>query len=653
MSISNQLNSGSSAQLLGTDGPIARVLERFTPRVGQQRMAALVEAALLEKSSIVVEAPSGAGKTFAYLVPVIAHNKKVIISTATRQLQNQLYQQDIPLVQAALGSSRAVAVLKGRRNYFCPYYAEKYLHSEGLLPAALRAPMTVLWQRFRASQHGELNRLLGKESSSLVPYATSSSEDCLGQGCPHYQRCPLIQARRRAQLADIVVVNHSLFFSDQVMRKEHFGELLPSVDAIVIDEAHRLAEFGQTIVGARLTSRQLDSFCRDAIDTLQRVAPELRQVRGFLHKLEHVLLKLRRFAPSIQGRESEQHIAVVDQLLKGFSSLASWFGEFAERDLELAELLIRTQLIVQKLSRIKHNEGLCRLQPSGRGFILKNVPIDLSSQVRELFLETNGSWIFTSATLSVGEKADRFKGALGLQELPFERVDSEINYRENARLYTPVLPVDPDHPDYSEHLVEKLIPLLELIEGRALILFTSHSALKRVASLLRMQDKYTLFVQEADKNALDNTRLVQQFKGCGRGVLLGTGSFWEGLDLAGIPLSCVVIDKLPFASPQDPLIKLRGQELLKYGVDSFQHYLLPDAVIRLRQGCGRLLRRVSDKGVIMLADPRLHNKSYGSVFVESLPAMQRANELEPLQHFLSNTRFSDPDMQEDKQEDTL
>jgi ATP-dependent DNA helicase DinG len=311
-----------------------------------------------------------------------------------------------------------------------------------------------------------------------------------------------------------------------------------------------------------------------------------------------------------------------------------------ERDHVLKELFLRCELLCNKLQDMKISEGLCWLQSTPKGFLVQHVPTDVSRSIQHMLAANNSSWLFTSATLSVAGDASQFLTTLGLTQAQFHRFDAPFNYLQKARLYTPKIIVDPDHENYAAHLLVTVLPLLKMQLGRVLFLFTSHRSLKIMAGLLRQNGVKQLLVQ----GEADNNRLVEAFKQFSESVLLGTGSFWEGLDLSTSPISVVIIDKLPFASPAEPLVQLKSSELSGHGVDSFEHYLLPDAVIRLRQGCGRLLRRIEDSGVIMLADPRLHSRLYGQVFIDSLPAMERVNELSSLSPFLQSMKDSKKDV---------
>lgn len=609
-----------SAAMLAADGVIARNFKGFFARPAQQQMASLVEQAIDQRQSLLIEAAAGSGKTLAYLVPMIINKQQAIISTASHYLQNQLYQQDIPQLQQALGSARSVAMLKGRSNYLCPYYVEKALASDSKLAVEIRRSLASLWARFRHSDSAQLDQLLGSDNTKLRSYASCSAEACLGSGCPKFDQCPLMRARQRAQQADIVVVNHSVLFADQQLRREQFGVLLPRVKLLVVDEVHRLGDFAHAFAGDSVSSYQLKRFCRDANQIIEHCAPQQRAALDFLRQLQRAIAQLTAHTPTVERYQSHQHRQLLAQLISGVQRFAQLLDHFVDRDHQLRELAIRTDVLIQILRRIEQSSGLCWVEPTAQGFILQNIPLSVASRVQELIAATrNSSWIFTSATCTVGGSPERFLQLLALPPEAFTQLSPTMDYQRNARLYTPQLAVEPAHADYGQALASAALPLIEAVQGRSLFLFTSYELLRQLAQILQDQLTVPMFVQ----GTADNSQLIAQFKAAPAGVLLGTGSFWEGLDLSGVPLSLVIIDKLPFAAPDQPLVKLRIDELRSHGVNSFNHYQLPEAVIRLRQGCGRLLRRVSDRGVIMIADPRLHSRSYGDIFIASLPLMQR------------------------------
>lgn len=629
----------SAGQLLSIGGPFDRDSEQFEQRPSQIEMATLVERAVQLADKLIVEAPAGSGKTYAYLVAILKQKKRLIISTASHYLQSQLVRQDIPKVQQALATSYSVAILKGRSNYLCPYYLEKALQQEHVGSSSItpqeRAELGAVARRFKQSVSGELELLAPGLAPQLLRHVTASSESCLGSMCPKYNQCPLMIARQRAQQADIVVINHSLLFSNHSLRRENLGELLPTVDAVVVDEAHRLAEFGQRQLGERISNRQLSYFFQQATAILQAVAPEQRHVLAHVARMVSYVNSLQQLALQSldlnQPLRQDQREEIVKQLLAGIEPLNTAFESLRSRDFNLQELQIRCQRLLDKLTRIQVGPGLCWFESQPNGFLLHSIPVDIARLSAELFTETAGSWLFTSATLSVSDDGRQFSRVLGLEDLPFHNVPSDFDYQTRVKLYLPPIAAEPGDDHYPASISEAAQGLLAITPGRVLMLFSSHEMLQKVHSLLVSSVDKTVFLQGQS----DNQLLVEQFKQAPEGLLMGTGSFWEGLDLSGVPLAAVIIDKLPFAPPNDPLIKYRSDELSQYGVDSFSEFILSDAVIRLRQGCGRLLRRKSDRGVIMLADPRLQTRAYGNTFLDSLPPMECVTTLPPLIDFFA------------------
>lgn len=636
----------SSDELLAAGGPIDRQWPEFVAREGQQQMAIRVQQSIDDQVSLLVEAPSGSGKTLAYLVPIVMTAQRAIISTASRYLQSQLFKHDLPLIQGLLGSHRKVALLQGRSNYLCPYYLDKNTlrlrseqESSGGYDRQSYQQLTRLSQRFRNTGIGELSLLAPELAPSLLPHVTSSRDDCLSTQCPDFSRCPLMAARQQAEGADIVIVNHSLLFSDQVMRKEQLGSLLPSAGVVVVDEAHRISDFAQTIVGLRLSSGTLKSLCRDVSRAIQVGAPEQRLILSRLEKLQSGLFKLDAHIPSAKPYHRQQHVDVINQLSIALRQLRRDLNIVKQRDHSFVQLEIRTGLIVDRLNEIVSYKGLCWVQGRENGFVIQTIPLTISLLIKELFQQSPCSWIFTSATLTVNSSPDRFKRVLGLDTVNFYQASSDIDFQRQAMLYTPKIPVDPRKDEFYDYYVEQLLPLLAAAKGRVLCLFSSYRGLNATASRLRRKGKAVLIQRSPrDPRRVDNYKLVAQLKNQPQGILLATGSFWEGVDLSGFPLSAVAIDKLPFAHRDDPLIQLRSQELSEHGVDSFSEYLLPDAIVRLRQGCGRLLRRVSDRGVIMIADPRLQSQAYGQDFMASLPSMRRAVTVSEIESFFSESK---------------
>lgn len=629
----------SSSELLAVGGLFDRQWSAFTPRDGQQQMAGLIEQALAEPRKLVIEAPSGSGKTIAYLLPIIIGNKRALISTASRYLQNQLFRQDIPRIQQLLGSSRTVAMLQGRSHYLCPYYLLENMAAKSGLALSVQKSLQAIAQRYKKTAVGELDRLAPNLDFSLRPYLTSTSDDCLGRQCPQYNDCPLMLARDKAQQADMIIINHSLMFSDQMLRREQLGSVLPDRDVVVVDEAHRLADFAQPIITLSLPSHRLSVFLRDTRKALRKHAPEQRQLLNFIEQLLQAVIRIAALAAAFDRYNRQQHLAIVEQLATGLEKLHQGLLPLVDREHSLAELAVRNKLLVDKLTAIRCSEGLCWVHSSatkGNNFILQSIPTDLAPLLKKFFSQMTGAWLFTSATLSVAGNPSRFLSTLDMSASAFYRVSSVFDFSQQARLYTPFISVSPHDENYTDQLLVHLLSLITMTKGRVLCLFSSYRSLNQLAAALSPSCDVPVFVQRAQQGQpkLANEHLIAQFKAVNAGVLLGTGSFWEGLDLSGVPLSAVVIDKLPFASPDDPVVKLRSAELSLHGVDSFEQALLPDAVIRFQQGCGRLLRRLSDRGIIMVADPRLQTKAYGRVFLDSINFSQ-TNDIKAVAEFIA------------------
>jgi ATP-dependent DNA helicase DinG len=536
-----------------------------------------------------------------------------------------------------LGASVSVALLQGRSHYLCPYYLQKNQRDRPELGNVIQTQLAHISQRYQQSGRGELAVLAPRLSVKIQRLVTCGADDCLASRCPKYAQCPLMQARQRACQADIVVVNHSLLFSDQMMKQQQLGELLPRADVVIVDEAHRLADFAQSLVGERLSSVQLRRFNSDMQQAIKQFAPEQLVLKAAIEQLQAGLTSLAQRLAGINHYGPAEYLAIVEQLASNLEQLARHLEPLQQRHQQLADMAIRNDVLISRLKTIADERYLCWIQATASGFICHAIPAHLSAIIRSLLEAAGGCWLFTSATLSVAASPQRFIASLGLESMPFYRLDSAIDYQRHAKLFTPELPVNPQHPDYTRYLLVEVVSLLQLVAGRVLFLFSSHRALLAAAQQLQPQLDRPLLVQGSGSSAADggHYQLIKAFKQADNAVLMATGSFWEGVDLSGLPISAVIIDKLPFAMPNDPLVQFRSSELSSHGVDSFEHYLLPEAVIRMQQGCGRLLRRINERGVIMLADPRLHSRPYGQLFIDSLPAMEQVYTVAALRPFFN------------------
>jgi ATP-dependent DNA helicase DinG len=636
----------SAADLLGPDGPFARLLSGFAAREPQQAMADAVAAAIEERQVLVAEAGTGTGKTFAYLVPALLSGRKVIVSTGTRNLQDQLFHKDLPLVREALGVPVETALLKGRANYLCPHRLELAL-GDGRLPS--RAAVAELEQVRRwagSTDSGDIAELAALPEDAMVwPLVTSTADNCLGAECPHIGDCFLAKARRRAQEADLVVVNHHLLFADMAMKEDGFGELLPMADAFILDEAHQLPETAANFFGIAVTGNQLLELARDSTAEELREAPDCRLVREAAERLEKATRDLRLALGEEQRRATWQEaerlaavrpsIGLVDAAL---GALRVALEPQADRGKGLEGCLRRVEALAERFALATDPNGqegyVHWFETHTRSFTVQLTPMDVDRVFAEQVASRPRGWVLTSATLAVGERFDHFTGRLGLADARTGRWDSPFDFPRQALLYVPPQLPEPNAYDYTAAVVERALPVIELAGGRTFMLFTSHRALREAAERLTGRLPYPLLIQgEAPRG-----RLLERFRELGNAVLLGTGSFWEGVDVRGEALSCVIIDKLPFASPGDPVLQARIDAARDRGGNPFFEFQLPQAVISLKQGVGRLIRDVGDYGVLMLCDPRLGSRSYGRVFLDSLPPMSRTRKLEVVERFFAHCR---------------
>ena len=608
-------------------GPLARALPGYVYRGEQAAMAKAVGLALARSEPLIVEAGTGIGKTFAYLVPALLSGLSVIISTGTRTLQDQLYRRDAPMLAKGLGMPVKVALLKGRSNYLCRHRLELATQQGTLIGERGVARILARVSRWAAAtKTGDLSELTDlPEQSSVWPSITSTRENCLGQECPQFSRCHVVEARRAAQGADIVVVNHHLLLADLALKDEGFGDLLPGADAVILDEAHQVPDIAAQFFGQTWSVRQLQVLMRDIPAEVAAAGARAPAITEAIGVVEQRLEDLRRELRLGMGRHEWAHLPEV--FLDRLPELEAAVGDLAAQLDGLgagagpANCSRRATALAASLAAFRElsdESGLRWVEVHQSGLSLQYTPFEIADRLRAYVEARPCAWVFTSATLAIAEDFSHFAARIGLPEARTLRIDSPFDYKTQARIYLPAAMPDPQHPSFAARFIEACAPLLEASGGRAFLLYTSYRGLADGVAALNARfpkPPFPVLVQgQAPREALLN-----RFRELGNAVLMATGSFWEGVDVKGDALSLVAIDKLPFASPDDPLLKARLEGIRRRGGNPFFEYQLPQAVLALKQGVGRLIRDGDDFGVIVIGDPRIRTKAYGRVFLDSLP----------------------------------
>ena len=630
------------ADILDENGALAGLVPDFTVRPQQVALAEAIRAAIDSRESLICEAGTGTGKTFAYLVPALQSGHKVIISTGTKHLQDQLFSRDLPLVRKAVGRALKVALLKGRANYLCRHRLQLAETDTRRLDLQARGDLADIRAWSQRTDSGDLAELTHiPEDASVRTACVSTTDNCLNQDCDFYDDCFVFRARRRAAEADLAVVNHHLFLADVVLKQAGYGELLPSADVVIFDEAHQLPELASQFFSETLSSRQLLELVSDSRAAYFEEAADLPDFPALLDGFDKALRDLRLSFPREDTRlawaEVKETAGVCTALAAALEQMVEVhkvLSDFANRGKSLDNCYKRVSAALALLERFEeegHTDDYIRwLEIRGRHFYLHQTPLDVADVFRTRMDELECVNVFTSATLSVAQRFDYFSTRLGLERVPARGWESPFDFAAQSLLYLPRELPDPRSQDFTARLVETAIPLLRLTGGRAFLLFTSHRALRQAAALVGEALDYPILVQgEAPR-----TELLETFRTTPHAVLLGTSSFWEGVDVRGQALSCVVIDKLPFAAPGDPVLKARLTRMAEQGRNPFLEYQVPEAVLTLKQGIGRLIRDRNDYGILMIGDPRLTGKPYGRTFLNSLPQMGRTRELAEVEAFL-------------------
>ncbi|MEL4389993.1 ATP-dependent DNA helicase [Shewanella xiamenensis] len=623
-----------------SDGVLATHIQGFSARQSQVEMALIISEAIASKGNALIEAGTGVGKTFAYLIPAMLSGKQVIVSTGSKNLQEQLFLKDLPALTSMLGIAPKLALLKGRNNYLCQYRLDRQMQEASHIEARLLDDLLKINQWAGMSKDGDIGGLTSvPENSPALPFVVSTKETCLGQRCEFYDACFTRKARSRAMDAKIIVVNHHLFFADSVLKDTGFAELLPDPDVVIFDEAHLLPDICVSYFGQQSSSRTIDDYLQKLLQIYQTELSDTGQIAQFCQRC---LAKLSDWHNGLFSiAESDWRMLLGNKSI----ALASWdlLAELTALQKLLLAHVGRSELlddIAVKLADLNHKlnqffqcdnpQAAYSVEFGSRFVMLRISPINIARECQQLFV-ANTSWIFTSATLQVNRSLAHFAKELGISEAKAHILDSPFDYPRQALFCVPrQLGNVANQQQAVKQLVDVCVKAIEAAQGRTFILFTSHKMLEQTALALRTRTQYPLLVQgQAGKQSL-----LTKFRQLGNAVLLGTSSFWEGVDVRGKLLSCVIIDKLPFVSPDEPLYRARADNISRQGGDPFTQVSLPQAIIALKQGVGRLIRDEKDCGVLILCDNRIVNRAYGQAFLNSLPPMARTRDLDKALAFL-------------------
>lgn len=636
------------AQAFAPEGVLSRTVDHFVARDGQIAMALAVAQAIEIPEALVVEASTGVGKTFSYLVPALLSGERVLISTATKALQDQLFGRDLPRLVKALGVPVSTALLKGRASYLCLHRLELARHDPSTShPISLRS-LSKIEQWAQITRAGDLAEMPGlDERSPLIPLITSTRENCLGAQCPRFRACHVNLARREAMAADVVVINHHLFFADLAVRESGVAELLPSVRIAIFDEAHQLNETGVQFLGKNLSTGQLLDFCRDLLGTGLQLARGLVDWQKLVASCEYSARELRLCAgknfPGTKLRWTADSPENIDP-----SSWKTALADIQASLLQACEVLDTVSEIAPDFVRLRERAGdLCdrasvfanvceggcvRWVDVGAQLRLVESPLDISKAVKTRLLNVAGesakTWIFTSATLGDNDKLTWFTRPCGLEDARVLRVGSPFDYARQAALYIPQIFPKPADPSHALKVAESAAAWASRLGGRTMILTTTLRALRVIGEALQATFETSGDIEVLVQGAMPKRVLVERFRqgntdgnpGC---LLVASASFWEGIDVPGDALQLVIIDKLPFPPPNDPMAEARTKAIELQGRSAFNDYFLPEAAVALKQGAGRLIRRETDQGVLVVCDTRLGSMGYGKRLQNALPPMER------------------------------
>ena len=641
----------AAAAVFADDGPLARTVHDYEPREGQRAMAAAVADVIEHGGTLIAEAGTGTGKTLAYLIPAILSGQRVLVSTGTKNLQEQIFFKDIPVLRETLGKPFSATLMKGRSNYLCLHRFETYRDGvEGNTSAAgrliesgdrLMLPIINAWlKKTETGDRAELRDL--PEDLPLWKDIAADAETCLGTECPSYGDCFVTLMRQRAAESDVVIVNHHLLCADAQLRKSDYGEVIPASATLVIDEAHQLEDVATQYFGIAVSNYRVDDLMRD-VESAVSLTPEMLQAtsrvadraRTFFSGMAMARMDV---AESKARYNSDTFVdyfqdgAMLAGALEGLEATLVLSLKKDEPDEVVASLARRARELRQDLTfliRANDTDFVYYVESRARGLFLRAAPIDVSRLAKEALFDRMRTTVLTSATLAVDGSFEYVKSRLGIRDAMEVRVESEFDYARQALLYLPRRVPPPKSPAFSAAAAREVIEILKRSRGRAFVLFTSYAVLGAVRQFVEMALPFPILVQ----GTAPRSTLIEQFRSTPNAVLLATSSFWQGVDVVGEALSCVIIDKLPFASPGDPVTAARIEAIKASGGDAFAAYQVPLAILALQQGLGRLIRHRTDRGVLAILDPRLRTMGYGRRFLDSLPPAPVTHDLGTVERF--------------------
>lgn len=630
------------AEVFSDEGLLAELIEDYRHRPEQEQMAQKILSAIKYGQSLICEAGTGTGKTMAYLVPALLSRQKVIISTGTKHLQDQLNEKDLPIVLKAIESPATTMVLKGRSNYLCLQRLEVAINDSKDMSYKNINDLQQVSEWSSSTKTGDINELgMIEENSFIRPIITSTTENCLGQSCPEYDSCFVFKNRKKALESDLVITNHHMLLADMGLRESGFGEVLPLADLIIFDEAHQLPELASSYFSKTLGTRQLLELITDTRAAIHEEARDIKEMPDVLSKLEKTIRDCRLLFGRKDQRlnwldtwEKTELSVELPKLMEAYQLVIDILDTASERGKLLDNCWQRSKIhynYIDSYIETKKEDSIRWLEIRGHHLYFNQTPVNIAETFQQRLKDYDASSVFTSASLAVNNNFDHFSRQLGLEECSTEVWDSPFDYEKQTRLYLPLDLPEPSHSEFFDAFIEKTLELLSFSDGHAFVLFTSHFALNKAAEIISEEIDYPIFIQ----GKAPRSELLNQFRETKHAVLLGTSSFWEGVDVKGEALSSVIIDKLPFASPDDPVLQARLNHFSKQGGNAFMEYQVPQAAIALKQGVGRLIRDVTDRGICTICDKRIISKAYGKRLLNSLPPMPITHDIADIKNFFN------------------